>query len=707
MSEEMLNEAIQSLKVGQRRRAKDLLSRLLKTEPGNADYWLWMSASVETEREKIFCLQKALAADPGSVAARRGLVLLGAMTLAEANLPPVPPIEDGPVEIARVKSRPGAGAAPLSRRTIMAAAISGGVILVLAVIGFGAFLVDRLRPRANIVVITNTFTATAPGGEAGATGTATPTQVRSTLCPLPSTLVPSTPLAAYLCLTQTPVPLPFPTEKTIYESYQRMMRAYTAGDWARVSEYFGNESFQTDVPDNPRVYFMAAEAYRGLRDYRNALRWYNQSLNLDRSFAPAFLGRALTQIGLNNGTEALKDFENAIKANPKFVTSYVDRGVFYSVNGNYPRALEDLEMAKKLAPRDARVLASLASVYLDSGAPEQALQAAEDAIALDPSIALAYYTRGRALFTLGQYEAADRDLSLSYGYMLADQDTVARMYEKLYIGTVHFNYGLGKMGIGDSVEAIEAFTKALDSYSSLSAAQVARGRLYLTAGDYEAARKDFNAVITALAGRTDPMLYEAYLGNGLALLATDKPEGAVTNFQAAARGLPDDFEVNLGLGESLVLTGKPEDALPNLEAAARLAVEDMDRMRVYYWQAQAYAALKRPALEATALIALEQLGGTGTPGADARARLTEIGPLPTATKTATPTRTATPARTVTPTRTPTSSITPTATRAEDTPTATPSFTASPKPTSSATRTAGPTSTPTASRTPSATATATP
>jgi len=84
MSAEMFNEAVQAVKAGQRKRAKDLLTRLLKTEPNNAEHWIWMSAVVETEKEQIFCLQKAYKLDAASMAARRGLVLLGAMSPEEA-----------------------------------------------------------------------------------------------------------------------------------------------------------------------------------------------------------------------------------------------------------------------------------------------------------------------------------------------------------------------------------------------------------------------------------------------------------------------------------------------------------------------------------------------------------------------------------------------------------------------------------------------
>src|SRR5512137_457101 len=82
-----LEQAIAALHAGQRQKAKDLLTRLLRTEQKDLDAWLWMSAAVDTEKEQIFCLQRALKVDPSSVAARRGLVVLGALPPEEAALP--------------------------------------------------------------------------------------------------------------------------------------------------------------------------------------------------------------------------------------------------------------------------------------------------------------------------------------------------------------------------------------------------------------------------------------------------------------------------------------------------------------------------------------------------------------------------------------------------------------------------------------------
>ena len=56
----MLREAIEAIQSGQRERARDLLTRLLRADKDNPEYWLWMSTSVGSVKEQIYCLKMVL-----------------------------------------------------------------------------------------------------------------------------------------------------------------------------------------------------------------------------------------------------------------------------------------------------------------------------------------------------------------------------------------------------------------------------------------------------------------------------------------------------------------------------------------------------------------------------------------------------------------------------------------------------------------------
>jgi len=81
-SEDILYKtALDAIEKGERRRAKDLLTRLLRSNKNNPDYWVWMSTVVETSKESVFCLKEALKLDPEHENARRGLIMAGELPI--------------------------------------------------------------------------------------------------------------------------------------------------------------------------------------------------------------------------------------------------------------------------------------------------------------------------------------------------------------------------------------------------------------------------------------------------------------------------------------------------------------------------------------------------------------------------------------------------------------------------------------------------
>src|SRR5215208_5118058 len=88
-SDVVFQEAVEALQAGKKARARELLTGLLKTDQNNATYWVWMSATVDSTKERIYCLQTALKLDPQNAAAKRGLILHGALP-ADESIQPFP-----------------------------------------------------------------------------------------------------------------------------------------------------------------------------------------------------------------------------------------------------------------------------------------------------------------------------------------------------------------------------------------------------------------------------------------------------------------------------------------------------------------------------------------------------------------------------------------------------------------------------------------
>jgi len=74
--EELLKYGIQAVKAGQNEQAKSWLEKALRMRYSDSRAWLWLSATTDDVNEQRKFLERAVAADPGNSAARRGLVLL-------------------------------------------------------------------------------------------------------------------------------------------------------------------------------------------------------------------------------------------------------------------------------------------------------------------------------------------------------------------------------------------------------------------------------------------------------------------------------------------------------------------------------------------------------------------------------------------------------------------------------------------------------
>lgn len=684
MSVEMFNEAVRAAKSGQRRRARDLLTRLIKTDPEKVDYWVWLSSVVDSEKEQLFCLQKAIKLDPNSVAARRGLVMLGALSPEEAALPRTLTLDDlkpSPPVSRAAQAAGGFWASPRNRVLALFSLALLALAFVLSTLAF-RFLAPQawnaiFNPPRIVVITPPTATATVT-----LTPTVTPTETpRIETCGLPAQINPAIPLSSYLCVPEV-TPLPFvPTESVlpVQEAYRLVRDAYFRSQWDTVLRL--SEQAKNAAPDSPYPYFYLAEALRnqgGAANLRAAVSEYGQALNRNAGFAPALYGRALARLAQANGNEALRDLDRTLQADPAFVPALVLRAEIFSANANFPRALQDLQQAQTLATDDSNVLARLALAYVDSNQIEDALARAEQALALDPTHVIAYYARGRALLATGEAEAAARDLAIASAY-LADAAGLRRWFPaaaalnfgNAYAAQALTAYGRALAALGGQDEAaLATLNDALSRFAALPAARVTRGQLLLKAGRYEDARADFNAVIAALQRNTeDPLLLEAYLGNGEALLATDRPEGALSNFIAATRIAPQNVAAQLGLGRAYLAARQADEAVETLTAV--LTNENAgaaEQAQARLWRARAYEALGRRTEAAADWQALTEPDAPAELASTAAAALTALSP-----PTARPTQTPTPAPSATSTRTPTASAT-----------RTPSPTPTPAPTSGAT-----------------------
>jgi tetratricopeptide (TPR) repeat protein len=612
MSEEFIEElsddiifedAMDALRRGDRSRAKELLTLLLKTDQNNPTYWIWLSAAVDNTKERIYCLQTALNLDPDNGTAKRGLILLGALAPDESVQPfPMnrPRVWEEKLLLAHEKPREkGLRVIARSPAVRLLGVLTVGIALVSAVI-YG-FVLPR---QTNIVpTITNT-----PGPSP--TFTSTPTLTGGTAAPTLAFSGP-TPLWMLLPATYTPTPLYVNTPRSpqSLDQYRFARLAYESGDW---DTFIANMQLIIPLePDAPDIPYLIGEAYRFKGQNTNALNAYAASLGIDANFAPPYLGQARVRLRSNPNFNAESLLNNAIRLDPNYGEAYLERARFYIFNEEYEAALADLNRAVELLPNSPEVYQTYVNAYLGLEDRGNALEAAEKSYSLDITHLPIYKILGDLYFEDEDYQRAIEALSLYVIYENQDSVSLAML-----------------------------------------------GQAYFEIGDYEGAVDAFDKAIAL--NRTG--LRRFYIYRGLANLELGNADDAVRDLEVAVSVDGRSYEANMGLVKGYFEQEKFGSAFLKLEVLRTLAETDEQRAEILYWRGLVLEERgdTRGALNAwNDLLALNPRAVSSEMRAEALRRLEELGyetPTPTV---ATPTRTPTPSRTPTPTRTSTPSRTPT------------------------------------------------
>ncbi len=608
----LFQDAVEALRSNDKARAKEILTRLLKDDQNNALYWIWLSAAVDTTRERIYCLQTALKLDPENSTAKRGLILLGALAPGE-DVQPFPLNHartwDEDLLLDHEVSQPKRGmlSSPVAR--LAGIVVAGVVVCGLAVLGLLAPRTNLLRPgRTNTPGPSPTFSPT-------------PTLVNAAGQSLP-TFVGPTPLAVLLGVSYTPTPLyvntPRPPQSQ--DQFRVAISAYDKGDWA---DFISNmqliESLEPNAPDIP---YYIGEGYRLEGDFQSAFDAYTQALHIDPNFAPAYLGLARARLLQDANANVTQLLDTAIQDDPNYGDAYLERASYYLNHDQPDQALADLDTAARLMPDSALVQLGYARTYLMLDDLDKALQAAQKANQIDLTLLPAYSILGDLYVENGQYQQAIKPLETYLNYQQEDGSAFA------YLGQAYVETGSNQAGV--------------------------------------------TALSTAIS--LDPNQRPAYLYRGLALLDLGEVDQAQEDFKKAIEYFPDSFDAYLGLTRTSYEQQHFGDAYLQILSTGRLAQTDEQKALVLYWTALIQEKRDQTQAAVSAwqdLLAMPPSSMTSQMRSDAEQHLEELAtPTPSLTplpvlETSTPeeesTQTSTPSAASTVSRTPAATGTPTPT----------------------------------------------
>ncbi len=518
-----------AIEAGQRDRAREMLSHILRADRNNANAWVWMSAAVDTPQERIYCLQEALRIDPNHPAAKRGLAILGVQP-ADPELV-VPPELERPPRHARAEQAPNPILSALPKKPRLY--IAAGVValgLILFVIFSSGSRARQGRPQSTI-----DFRPVASA--TSATGSPTPP---------PPTATPSGPTPPWNALSEpyTPTPAYVRTPHMVIEAYSIAIRAIERGEWDKALDYMVQAA--TSQPGSADLPYQIGEIHRRGGDYRRAFDAYNQSLAVDPSFAPAYLGRA--QAGLDGGlidaSAARVDLETAVQLDPILPEARLELARLDLEEGLYQPALDQLQAAELLLPGSPMVYYLRGRVYLAQGEALLALEQAGLANQRDLTLLPVYLLSGEALQASGQWSEA--------------------------------------------IVPLEIYLRYIDGPDAR--AQILIARSYAAAGEMDRA---IEAVSAAL--EVDPNDADVLLLRGDYYLARGQADLALADFRQSLRLEPGSFAAGLAVGRAQLALGAYRDAYQQINKMERSAVNDEQKGQLYYWRAQSLEGIGEPA----------------------------------------------------------------------------------------------------------------
>lgn len=293
-----------------------------------------------------------------------------------------------------------------------------------------------------------------------------------------------------------------------------------------------NANDSTALVELGRVYNAAGRAEPAESVFRRAL-----DVNAGNAVAAYELGQILQARGDYGGAE--QAYTAAITADAAYMEAHLALGKLYGTYLDQPeRAVAEYRLAIEGGGNDALNYENLGREFLEMAQYEEAADALEQSVRLNPNVPESRHALARAYLEQGRYEAAREQ----------ERAAIARRADGAYIeAQIGIAESFRREGQAD--EAIAAYNAALDSDPNAESAYVGLGRTAADKSDWQAAIGYYN--------------------------------------QALARN-PDDVDAHFWLGQALIEQGFHERAL---EEFRFVLARDTNNASAYYGAGRAYSRL--------------------------------------------------------------------------------------------------------------------
>lgn len=229
--------------------------------------------------------------------------------------------------------------------------------------------------------------------------------------------------------------------------------------------------------------------------------------------ADELLDEALSSIQNGDYIEAVATMDVLIEADSSIAFAYVLRGFAFTQLGDLDEAVNDFSRAIELEPWQFDYYMFRGDAYFLDGEFTDALDDYDSAIFVNPWSSDSYFRRAEAQYELENDDAGDVDDLISRAVSsltLGDMDTAIGFLDEAIdiddelpnVASAYYLRGSLHLQNGDTDEAVEDYTNALEINPEMHNALLGRGIIYREDGDLEAAGEDFYNRITILGLET-------------------------------------------------------------------------------------------------------------------------------------------------------------------------------------------------------------
>jgi tetratricopeptide (TPR) repeat protein len=254
--------------------------------------------------------------------------------------------------------------------------------------------------------------------------------------------------------------------ETYMLAYYALIEAYEAQhDYRRVIEV-ARQAVELD-PSETRGYNLWGNALYSQERYEEAIEKYRQVLELDPEAAYAYYNIANCYGDLDEPDKALEFYAKTLESDPDYALAYYRRAALYYFVLNDPhKAAVDFARYVNYAEDDPDGYIGLARAYTELDRSEDAKEAYETALELQPDLPHALNELANLCFDDEEYDRAEQlylkslevdpdflfayhNLGRLYAYARGDQDTAASYFEKTLTVDRDYTPSLAELSLVD------------------------------------------------------------------------------------------------------------------------------------------------------------------------------------------------------------------------------------------------------------------